>query len=99
MLTFEDFQQSAAPVKHPVPENPLWPALALGGECGELLNVRKKIERDYEPSDQAEALREHFLEEAGDTLFYLRLALEERGFTLEDAATALISKLEGIAAG
>ena len=96
-LTFASFQADAKPTGH-VPQNPLWPALALGGEAGELLNVRKKIERDEPDRKRVQLgpvpqLDLDFLEEAGDILFYLRLALLERGFTLEDAAAGLLDKL------
>jgi hypothetical protein len=97
-ITFASFQADAKPVKA-YPPNPLYAALALGGEAGELLNVRKKIERD-EPDRKPRQLGPlprldlDLLSEAGDILFYLRLALLERGFTLEDAAAACLEKLQ-----
>lgn len=97
-MTFSDFQKQAVPVIA-MPANDLYPTIALGGEVGELLNVRKKIERD-EPERKPGKLGPipqldlDFLDEAGDVLFYLRMALLERGFKLEDAAEACIEKLD-----
>lgn len=97
-MTFQEFQVRALPVIA-MPANDLYPAIALGGEVGELLNVRKKIERD-EPERKPGKLGPipqldlDFLDEAGDVLFYLRMALLERGFNLEDAAQACIEKLD-----
>lgn len=97
MSALERLQSEARPTKQ-LPTNPLYPVLGLGGEIGELLNIRKKIARD-EPERQHMSLGAipqsdlDFLSEAGDVLFYLRLALLERGFLLEDAAQELLDKL------
>lgn len=87
-LSFSDFQRLATPIVDST-DNPLFAFVGLGGEVGEFLNVRKKIERD----GSNENLRENLLEEAGDILFYLRLALEKEELTMEDAAVYVLEKL------
>lgn len=89
VMTFDYFQREATPVKDQV-DNPLFAYVGLGGEVGELLNIRKKMERPYGYTSQAVT---ELVEEAGDTLFYLRLALEKEGRTLEEAAAVLLDKL------
>ena len=66
---------------------------ALGGECGELQNVVKKIiSRNVflEPSD----LHEQFVLEAGDTFWYLVRLIQKTGYTVEESMRANIQKLE-----
>lgn len=97
-MTFHEFQNRALPLIA-MPKNNLYPVVALGGETGELLNVRKKIERDEPERETGKIgpiaqLDLDFLDEAGDVLFYLRMSLLERGFALEDAAEACIEKLD-----
>lgn len=95
-LTFEKIQADAVPTRS-LPDNDLYAALGLGGEAGELLNIRKKIERDQPTGEKLEQRRIELLAEGGDVLFYLRLALAEQGFTLEEAGEYLLSKLDRMA--
>ena len=61
--------------------------LALGGECGELLNVVKKEHRDKVD------LRDRVCDEAGDVLFYLVALLDRYELTIEDCLNANREKL------
>lgn len=97
-LTFHKVQRHAVPTIK-LPDNPLYAGLALAGEVGEMLNIRKKIERDEGGRERTRMGKipdrdMEFLEEAGDVIFYLRLSLLERGFTLEDAGLTLLDKLD-----
>ena len=65
----------------------LYLAVALGGECGELLNVVKKEHRDKVE------LRDRVRDEAGDVLFYLVALLDKWGLTLEECLQANCEKL------
>ena len=65
----------------------LYLAVALGGECGELLNVVKKEHRDKVDS------RESVREEAGDVLFYLVAFLDKWGLSIEECLDANREKL------
>ncbi len=65
----------------------LYLAVALGGECGELLNVVKKEHRDKRE------MRERVLSEAGDCLFYLVALLMKYDLSLEDCVRANEEKL------
>lgn len=92
-MTFDYFESHATPVKKMPPgleHSIIYQALAMCGEAGEAGNVVKKMARDGGKVE----LDEKFLEECGDTLFYMRLALLLRGFTLEDAAKRLLRKLD-----
>ena len=97
-MTFRQFQEQANPVK-PVDYEDLgssgltlyW-SNAVGGESGEFQNIVKKIVRDGTDA----LLLEHMVEEAGDTLFYLKMTLERYGFELEDAAAYCLVKLDNL---
>lgn len=64
-------------------------SMGLAGEAGEVLDLVKKSVNYNTPLD-----REKFLDECGDTLHYLVRTLAEQGFTLDDAASANLRKLE-----
>jgi len=95
-LTLADLQIKAMPTRK-LPNNGLYGAVGLGGEAGEFLNIRKKIERDEPEGTELQERRAALLSEGGDILFYLRLALLEQGYTLEDAAKYLLAKLDKMA--
>jgi phosphoribosyl-ATP pyrophosphohydrolase len=95
-LTFEQFQDEALPVK-PFDYDELGPmgttlywSNGVGGEAGEFQNAVKKVVRDGITSEGMK----NMVEEAGDTLFYLKMTLERYGYTLEDAATYCMVKLD-----
>lgn len=110
-MTFEEFHERATPARGGFDEYDhlsFW-SNGLGGEAGEtveavldllnlmlavskLQNTAKKLERDGE----SDVLREAMRSESGDTLFYLRHALERCGLTMQDAADACLEKLDRI---
>lgn len=66
---------------------------ALGGECGELQNVVKKIISKnvfLAPSE----LHDQFVLEAGDTLWYLFRLIQKAGYTVEEIMKENVHKLE-----
>lgn len=72
-------------------------AAGLGEEAGEVLGQCKKMVRDSKvpnppPNDRDAKL----LDEAGDVLFYLRQVLAKRGYSLADAAEAIVAKLQSM---
>ncbi|EIW19943.1 MazG nucleotide pyrophosphohydrolase domain-containing protein [Pelosinus fermentans] len=62
-------------------------AIGAAGEAGELAELIKKHRYQGHELDRAK-----WLEEAGDTLFYLTLGLVEQGYTLEDCITRNVLK-------
>lgn len=92
-MTIAQFELEAEPAKTPLESRDItfW-GCGLAGEAGEVCNVAKKMDRDG-TSDEHD---EHMLEEAGDTLFYLRCMLHKRGLTLVDAALYELNKLDQI---
>lgn len=81
--------------KYPnIGENPLYPALGLGGEVGELLNKLKKVYRDRGGLVD-EATRLALISELGDVLWYVAAMAFELHTTLAYVANANIHKLAG----
>lgn len=68
----------------------LYQSNAMQGESGEVGNIVKKMVRDGETRE----LDDKMIDECGDVLFYMSRLLRRRGFTLEDAAIALLTKLD-----
>jgi len=69
---------------------------ALGGECGELQNVIKKMisKNKFIGSDPvALELNVKFIEEAGDTLWYLVRLIHKSGYNVLDIMNHNIKKL------
>lgn len=65
----------------------LYLGVALGGECGKLLNIVKKEHRDKVE------LRDRVRDEAGDVLFYLVALLDKYQLTMEECLQANMEKL------
>lgn len=90
-MNFVAFETKIGPVKGEPPLSGdamlLYQANALAGEAGEVCDAVKKIVRDG--ASDAEVLAE-----CGDVLFYMRRLLVLRGYSIEDAAEALLLKLE-----
>lgn len=63
-------------------------ALGLGGECGEVLDLLKKVVRDGAPLDRA-----RLCEELGDVLFYVSALGGLHGITLDEIARENLAKL------
>lgn len=73
--------------------NPVYPALGLAGEAGEVAEHIKKSIRDDAGKitpERAEKLKK----ELGDVLWYIAVLAYEVGFDLESVAQANIEKLQ-----
>lgn len=70
---------------------PVYPALGLSSEAGEVANKVKKIIRDG--NEQTPEKRQQLLDELGDVLWYLANLAGDLGFTLEQVANRNIEKL------
>jgi len=80
---------------------------ALAGELGELANVVKKFRFYLDMSQYAESVdndiacgkrttfRDQFVDEAGDTLFYLVQIMNKWGVTMEEVMQKQHDKIEG----
>jgi NTP pyrophosphatase (non-canonical NTP hydrolase) len=95
-MTFEEFEARVVPMKREPEELGeagmlLYQSNGMAGEAGEVANEVKKLVRDGDNGGHAD---EVIKEEVGDTLFYAIRLLKRRGMTLEDAAEALLQKLE-----
>jgi len=71
--------------------------LGLCGESGEVAELIKKNERDHGGIMDAER-RDLLKKELGDVLWYLSNIADVCGFSLEEAATANLAKLQDRAA-
>lgn len=79
---------------------------ALGGELGELQNVIKKEQayNDFPPykayfdkgvkEGTRPTFQEHFIDEAGDVLFYFLQMLNKKGVTLQEVIDMQVEKNE-----
>jgi len=72
--------------------NLYYPALGLGGECGEVLEKIKKIFRDNNSEINSEKKQE-LSKELGDVLWYIAALCSELRINLSDVAENNISKL------
>ena len=89
-MTLDEYQQLAlrtAWVDGKLP--PLWYlALGLCGEAGELANLVKKHERHGKPFDP-----DRVADELGDVLWYLAVAAQAAGISLDELANRNVDKL------
>ena len=76
-----------------VGSNPTYPTLGLCGEAGEVADKVKKVMRDRNGVFDAET-REAIKLELGDVLWYVAQLATELGLSLEDVASANLSKLQ-----
>ena len=67
---------------------------AFGGEAGELQNIVKKIVKKDAAFTPGSDLRDKFLLEAGDALWYLTKIVMLMGYSLEEVMQANIEKLD-----
>lgn len=67
---------------------PMYTALGLAGEAGEIADLTKKWLYHNHPYDARK-----FLDELGDLQWYLAMSAKAHGFTLEEVMTSNIQKL------
>jgi NTP pyrophosphatase (non-canonical NTP hydrolase) len=94
-MTFEDWEALVIPTKREPEELGelgllLYQSNGMAGEAGEVSNEVKKLVRDGDSPYSDAAI----LKECGDVLFYMSRLLKLRGLRVEDAAHALLNKLE-----
>lgn len=73
---------------------PIYAALGLGGESGEVLELIKKAYRSGQPVDRVKVAME-----CGDVLWYVGRLMDRVGLTIEDAANLARLKLTARNAG
>ena len=93
-MKFEDYQTEAAKTAHyPNRFNNLgYPTLGLAGEAGEVANIVKKIQRDFD-GEITDDIRGKLKDELGDVLWYISACADELGLTLEEIAEFNVRKL------
>jgi phosphoribosyl-ATP pyrophosphohydrolase len=97
-MTFQEFDRQVVPKKREpdelgAPGLLLYQSNGMAGEAGEVANEVKKLVRDGNYDGYSD---ERILKECGDVLFYMARLLKLRGLTVEDAAHALLNKLEAM---
>ncbi|MCS6874971.1 MAG: nucleoside triphosphate pyrophosphohydrolase family protein [Pyrinomonadaceae bacterium] len=93
-MNFSEYQEKASFTAH-YPnrlKNLEYPTLGLVGEAGEVANIVKKIQRDYN-GILTEEIKSRLKDELGDVLWYLAACADELGLQLEDIAKHNIEKL------
>jgi len=73
-------------------ENLEYPTLGLAGEAGEVANIVKKIQRDFDGVITDE-VRLKLKDELGDVLWYISACADELGLTLQEIAEFNVDKL------
>jgi len=93
-LTFTEYQTRAGETaRYPdVGANPIYPALGLAGETGEVCEKVKKVIRDNGGNFDAAAVSA-IKKELGDVLWYVARLAAELGLDLDDVAAENLSKL------
>jgi len=93
-LTFKDYQaRTAETARYPdVGANPIYPALGLAGETGEVCEKVKKVLRDNGGNFDADAVSA-IKKELGDVLWYVARLAAELGLDMEDVAAENLAKL------
>jgi phosphoribosyl-ATP pyrophosphohydrolase len=94
-LTFETFESLVIPQKREPTELGyhgmlLYQSNGMNGEAGEVGNEVKKLVRDRRKDDSWDKI----VGECGDTLFYMQRLLRMNSLGVEDAARALMYKLD-----
>ena len=89
-MTLDEYQQLAMlTAQYPIVALlPIYPALGLVGETGELADKVKKAWRNGTPLDVRAAIRE-----LGDVLWYIAAAARDIGSSLEEVAQENLAKL------
>lgn len=87
-MTFEEYQKLAMRTANPACVDLSNAALGMCGEAGEFADCVKKHLYQGHTLDQAKLARE-----AGDVLWYVALACEALGLTMEEVASRNVEKL------
>jgi NTP pyrophosphatase (non-canonical NTP hydrolase) len=93
-MTFEEYQAEASQTAH-YPKrlsNLEYPTLGLTGEAGEVANIVKKIQRDFD-GVLTDEVRGKLKDELGDVLWYICACADELGLTLDEIAAFNVGKL------
>jgi NTP pyrophosphatase (non-canonical NTP hydrolase) len=93
-MKFEDYQKEASSTAlYPNRFNNLeYPTLGLTGEAGEVANIVKKIQRDFD-GELTDEIREKLKDELGDVLWYISACADELDLTLQEIAEYNVGKL------
>ena len=93
-MNFEEYQKAARETaKYPRRlENLEYPTLGLTGEAGEVANIVKKIQRDFN-GKLTDEIRLKLKDELGDVLWYISACADELGLTLSEIAEFNVEKL------
>lgn len=93
-MEFSDYQEAASKTAlYPNRLNNLeYPTLGLTGEAGEVANVVKKIQRDFD-GELTDEIRARLKDELGDVLWYISACADELGLTLTEIAEFNVGKL------
>jgi len=91
-LNFKDYQRLALTTAA-YPRGIYYPALGLGAEAGETLNIIKKVMRDHN-NFVTQQTRECLADELGDVLWYLAALCTELGLDLATVARVNLEKLD-----
>lgn len=93
-MNFEDYQNEAKQTAlYPRRLNNLeYPTLGLAGEAGEVANIVKKIQRDFNGVITDET-RLKLKDELGDVLWYISACADELNLTLTQIAEFNVEKL------
>ena len=89
---YQEFTDEVADYPTEKGKVPMYPALGLAGEAGEVCDNIKKIHRD-DGGTLTEARRQKLRGELGDTLWYLARIAIHAGFSLSDIASYNINRL------
>lgn len=96
-MNFNDYQEEAISFaiypKSKEWDLPLYPALGLAGEAGEVAEKIKKLMRDTDAKILTFAQREDVARELGDVLWYCANLAEDLGLDLERVAELNLEKL------
>ncbi len=93
-MQFTEYQKAAGQTAlYPNRLNNLeYPTLGLTGEAGEVANVVKKIQRDFD-GELTDEIRNKLKDELGDVLWYISACADELGLTLDEIAEYNVGKL------
>lgn len=93
-FSFDDYQKFAISTADPCAKDPLYLAVGLCEESGEVGGKVKKVIRDHNGTFDFEC-RKAIATELGDVLWYLANQATQMGFSLSEIAELNIRKVKG----